>query len=117
MTQAQELIQEIELVGGSIQLKDGDRLRIEAPKGTLTNEQKDELTIYKQDIIQLLKGKPTAHCQGCQYHDTGPTSDVSGVIQWCGPFEELNGDTRWLNIAELLTCPEGKWGSGSDTVH
>ena len=116
MTQAQELIQKIELVGGSIQLRDGDRLRIEVPKGTLTNEQKDELTIYKQDIIQLLKDKPAAPCQGCLHHDTGPTPDGKDIIHWCGPFKEPSG-TRWLNIAELTACPLDKWGSVSKTVH
>ena len=117
MNQVQELIQKIEKVGGSVQLKDGGRLRIEAPKGALTSEQKDELAIYKQDIIQILKDKPTAPCQDCPHHDTGPDSFGKGVIHWCGPFKESNGDTRWWNIAELTACPLDKWGSVSKTVH
>jgi hypothetical protein len=116
MSQAQELIQEITKVGGSIQLKDSNRLRIEAPRGSLTNEQKDELSIYKQDIIQILKDKPAAHCLDCPYHDTGPGTFGKGVIHWCGPFKEPDG-TRWLNIAELTACPKGKWGDITKTVH
>jgi predicted DNA-binding antitoxin AbrB/MazE fold protein len=55
MNQVQELIQKIEEVGGSIQLKDGDRLRIEAPRGSLTSEIKDALTLSKKEIIKELK--------------------------------------------------------------
>ena len=56
MKQAQELIREIEKVGASIGLDtDCATLRIEAPRGALTSEQKDELAIHKQDIIQILK--------------------------------------------------------------
>jgi len=57
------------------------------------------------------------HCQGCRYHDTGPDSFDKGIIHWCGPWEESNGDTRWWNIAELAACPQGKWGSVSQTSH
>jgi hypothetical protein len=116
MNQVQDLMQEIKKVGGVIQLKHGDRLRIEAPKGALTSEQKGELAIYKQDIIQILKDKAEAHCQGCQYHDTGQTPDGIGVMNWCGPFKEP-GCTKWLNIAELTGCPLRKWGDVSKTVH
>ena len=56
------------------------------------------------------------NCQGCQYYDTGPTPDGKGEIQWCGPWKELGG-VRWLNIAELMACPKGKWGSISETIH
>lgn len=118
MNQAQKLIREIEKVGASIGLDtDCATLRIEAPRGALTSEQKDELAIHKQDIIQILKDKPAAPCQGCPYHDIGPTPDGKGVIHWCGPWKEANGDTRWLNIAELIACPKGKWGCVSNTVH
>ena len=55
MRQAQELLQEIAEVGGSVQLKDGDWLRIEAPKGALTSEIKDALTLNKKEIIEELK--------------------------------------------------------------
>ena len=55
MNQVQELIQKIEKVGGSVQLKDGDRLRIEAPRGSLTSEIKDALTLSKKEIIKELK--------------------------------------------------------------
>jgi len=116
VNQVQELLREIEKVGGSVQLKNGDKLRIEAPKGSLTSEQKGELAIYKQDIIQILKDKPEAHCQGCPYHETGPTPDGTSIIHWCGPFKE-SGCIHWLNIAELTACPKGKWGSVSKTVH
>jgi hypothetical protein len=115
VSQVQELIQEITKVGGSIQLKDDNRLRIEAPKGSLTSEQKDELAIYKQDIIRILKNKPAAHCLGCHYHDTGPDPFGKGIIHWCGPFKE-RGCIHWLNIAELTACPKWKWGV-SKTVH
>jgi len=117
MTSGQELIQKIEKVGGSIQLKDGDGLRIEAPRGALTNEQRNKLAKHKQDIIQILKNMPATHCQDCPYHDTGPDSFGKGVLHWCGPWKEKNGDTRWLNIAELAACPKGKWGSVSHTLH
>ena len=55
MSQVQELIQKIEKVGGSVQLKDGDRLRIEAPRDSLTSEIKDALTLSKKEIIKELR--------------------------------------------------------------
>ena len=55
MSQVQELIHKIQKVGGSIQLKDGDRLRIEAPRGSLTSEIKNALTLSKKEIIEELK--------------------------------------------------------------
>ena len=55
MKQVQELIQEIEKVGGSVQLKDGGQLRIEAPKGVLTDQIKAELAECKPDILRILK--------------------------------------------------------------
>jgi predicted DNA-binding antitoxin AbrB/MazE fold protein len=60
MSQVQELIQKIEKVGGSVQLKDGDRLRIEAPRGSLTSEIKDALTLSKKEIIKELKNTQEA---------------------------------------------------------
>ena len=61
MNQAQELILEIEKVGGSIQLKDDSRLRIEAPRGSLTSEIKDALTLSKKEIIKELKDTQEAN--------------------------------------------------------
>jgi len=55
MNQVQDLIQEIKKVGGFIRLKDNDRLRIEAPKGTLTSDIKDAVTLNKKEIIKKLK--------------------------------------------------------------
>ena len=110
MNQAQELMTEIEKVGASIDLDtDCATLRIEAPRGTLTDEQKDKLAIHKQDIIKILKSKPQARCVGCPYHDTGPDSFGKGIIHWCGPWKDSNGDIHWLNIEELKACPKGKW--------
>ncbi|PXF58872.1 MAG: hypothetical protein C4B58_05290 [Deltaproteobacteria bacterium] len=117
MNQAQKLITEIEKAGASIGLDtDCATLRIEAPRGTLTSEQKDELAKHKQDIIRMLKNRPGNPCQGCPHHDTGPDSFGTGVIHWCGPWEEPSGE-RWWNISELMACPKGKWGSVSKTVH
>ena len=61
MSQVQGLIQKIEKVGGSIQLKYGDRLRIEAPRGSLTSKIKDALTLSKKEIIKELKDTQEAN--------------------------------------------------------
>jgi len=61
VNQARELIREIEKVGGSIQLKDGGRLRIEAPKGTLTDDIRKTLAVHKKEILQALKDTRTAN--------------------------------------------------------
>ena len=50
-------------------------------------------------------------CEHCPYHDTGPDSFGTGVIHYCGPWRDANGDQHWLNIAELKACPKGKWGT------
>ena len=56
MNQAQELIAEIEKVGASISLDtDCATLRIEAPKGALTDQIKDKLAEHKQEILRRLK--------------------------------------------------------------
>lgn len=43
------------------------------------------------------------HCQGCPYHDTGPTPDGKGIIHWCGPWEEPGGCplAEYCRVAEL----------------
>jgi len=63
--------------------------------------------------------KPVKHIcvyeqrRGCPHHDTAPTPDDKDlIIHWCGPWREQGG-TRWLNIAELIACPKGKWGDVS----
>jgi len=61
MSQVQELLQEIEKVGGSIPLQDGDWLRMEAPRGSLTSEIKDALTLSKKKIIKELKDTQKAN--------------------------------------------------------
>ena len=84
-----------------------------------------ETTLRKEETFEETPGQkfPNSvtrneqNCKGCPYHDTGPTPDGKGVIQWCGPFKESSGDTRWLNIAELVSCPLGKWGQVSNTIH
>ena len=56
MKQAQELITEIEKAGVSIGLDtDCATLRIEAPKGALTDQIKNKLAEYKPDIVRILK--------------------------------------------------------------
>jgi hypothetical protein len=116
MNQAEEIIQKIENLGGSIKLEGGDYLRIETPRGTLTNKQKDDLDAHKQDILKILRTKLLVHCQGCPCHEIGPDPFGKNIIHWCGPFKEPD-TTRWLNIAELTACPLGKWGVSSKTVH
>jgi hypothetical protein len=71
MNQVQDLIQEIQKVGGSIQLKDGDRLRIEAPKGSLTSDIKYAVTLNKKEIIKKLKDTQ---------EDNKPYIDKYGVL-------------------------------------
>jgi hypothetical protein len=118
MSQAQELLQEITKVGVSVclDIDDCDTLRIEAPRGVVTDTIKDKLAEHKQEILKILRDRLKAPCQTCQYHDTGPDTFGTSIIHWCGPFKEPDG-TRWLNIAELAACPLGKWGDTSKTVH
>lgn len=53
MTQT-ELLSEVKTHGIGLSVVDG-RLRIEAPRGTLTPELKNELTLHKGEIIEALK--------------------------------------------------------------
>lgn len=115
MSQAQELLQKIEKMGGSFSLTKSGGIRIDAVKGSLTDGMREALAVHKQDILKILRTKPLTHCRDCPYYDTGPDPLGKSVIHWCGPFEEPGG-TRWLNIAELTACPLDKWGS-SKTVH
>jgi predicted DNA-binding antitoxin AbrB/MazE fold protein len=102
MSQAQELLQEIEKVGGFVQLKDGDRLRIEAPMGSLTSEIKDALTLSKKEIIKELKDTQEAN---------EPYIDKYGVLVI--PFEGekkyhwwAGGQTILETLRELKAPPE-----------
>ena len=61
MNQVQELLREIGKVGGSVSLIENDGLRVEAPKGVLTDDMKSALTVHKQDILQTLKNIQAAN--------------------------------------------------------
>lgn len=81
-----------------------------------------ELKAHKPAAVEFFKQQqdsklPQGTCQACPHHDTGPDPFGKGIIHWCGPFKEANCDSRWLNIAELQSCPKGKWGDVSQMVH
>lgn len=73
----------------------------------------EETTLKKEETSEETSGKkfPNSvtrieqNCKECQYHDTGPTPDGHGLIEWCGPWRHANSDTHWLNIEELKICP------------
>ena len=56
---AQELITELSRQGVNIEAV-GDELRINAPKGVLTSELRQELVEHKQAILTLFKPPPIA---------------------------------------------------------
>ena len=117
MVTIESALQVINQYGGNLDMTTG---KLNIPSKALGKEEiKRAVKILKEagsDQVKAVLASVQAHCQGCKYHDTGPTPDGKGVIYWCGPFEELNGDTRWWNIAELIVCPLEKWGDVS-TVH
>ena len=102
MNQVRELIREIEKVGGSVSLIENGGLRIEAPKGTLTDDMKSALTVHKQDILQTLKNIQTAN---------QPYINERGVLVI--PFDSepkyhwwAGGQTIIETLQELNAAPE-----------
>lgn len=102
MKQAQELLQEIEKVGGSVSLIKNDGLRIEAPKGSLTDDMKSALVVHKQDILQTLKNIQAAN---------KPYINDHGVL--IIPFDSdpqyhwwASGQTILETLRELKAAPE-----------
>ena len=118
MVTIESALQVINQYGGNLDITTG---KLNVPSKVLGKEEiKKAVYILKEagpDKVKAVLASVQTPCQSCPYHDTGPTPDGKGVISWCGPFEEPNGDTRWWNIAELTACPEGRWESVSQTVH
>lgn len=102
MTPGQELIRKIEKAGGSVRLKDGDRLRIEAPRGSLTSEIKDALTLSKKEIIKELKDTQEANKPYIDEHGilVIPFSCSPKFRWWAG------GQTILETLQELNASPE-----------
>lgn len=118
MVTIESALQVINQYGGNLDMTTG---KLNIPSKILGKEEiKRAVKILKEagpDKVKAVLASVQAHCQGCPHYDTGPTPDGKGTIHWCGPWKEANGDTRWWNIAELQSCPKGKWGSVTKTVH
>jgi len=118
MVTIESALQVINQSGGKLDLATG---KLNIPARILEKtEIKKAIEILKEagpDKVKAVLVSVQVSCQGCPYHDTGPTPDGKGILHWCGPFKEANGDTRWWNIAELMACPLGKWGNIPKTVH
>lgn len=118
MVTIESALQVINQYGGKLDTTTG---KLNIPSKVLGKKEiKMAVKILKEagsDQVKAVLASVQAHCQGCPHYDTGPTPDGKGVIYWCGPFEESNGDMRWFNIDELTACPLGKWGDVSNTVH
>ena len=118
MVTVETALRTISQYGGCLDIVTG-KLSI-SQKALGKKEIKEAMHILKEagpDKVKAVLTSVRAYCQGCPHYDTGPTPDGRGLIHWCGPFEEPNGDTRWLNISELAACPLNKWGSVSNTIH
>ncbi len=103
MKSAQELITEIEKMGVSIGLDtDGVTLRIEAPKGTLTDDMKSALTVHKKDIVQTLKDTREAYQPYINEQDVLiiPFDSEPRFHWWAG------GQTIIETLRELDASPE-----------
>ncbi|RKX62177.1 MAG: hypothetical protein DRP37_02195 [Thermodesulfobacteriota bacterium] len=117
MVTVESALQMINQYGGNLDMTTG---KLNIPSKVLGKEEiKRAVHILKEagpDKVKAVLPSVQAHCQGCPHYDTGPTPDGECVIHWCRPFKEPGG-TRWLNIAELTACPNGRWGLVSQTVH
>ena len=113
MNQAQELIREIEKVGASIGLDtDCATLRIEAPRGALTSEQKDELAIHKQDIIQILKDIQAANQPYINEHGVLVIPfDSDPRYHWWAGGQSVLETLRELNASPEVIAMHGLCGS------
>jgi hypothetical protein len=64
---AHELLSQLRAKGVELKTSGGDRLIIDAPKGTITQELRDALAAYKADLLQILKSE--------QEQNQEPTAD------------------------------------------
>ena len=54
---AQNLLSQLREKGVELKTSDGDRLVIDAPKGTITDELRDALKTHKSELLQILKSE------------------------------------------------------------
>ncbi len=54
---AQDLLSQLREKGVVLKTSDGDRLVIDAPKGTITDELRDALKAHKSELLQILKSE------------------------------------------------------------
>ena len=97
---ALEILTDLRRAGALVTIA-GDKLRLEAPKGILTEGLKQQLAAQKSEIIRLLQAETTTNGSGrtrC-YHCSkfGPVGREGGCSK--------PGDGN-MNMAALLECPD-----------
>jgi len=116
MVTIESALQVLKRCGGNLDMESG---KVTIPSEVLEKaEIKKAVHVLKEagpDKVKAVLSSQT-HCQDCPYYSTGPDSFGSGIIHWCGPWSESDGE-RWVNITELTACPLGRWGAASRAVH
>jgi hypothetical protein len=96
---------------GTIVTIAGDKLRLEAPKGVLTDELKQRLATQKAEIIMLLQSETSTAC---------PDGQAKPRCSYCSMFRPIGheagcskpGDPN-VSMTQLLGCP----AFAAKTVH
>ena len=104
----------LKICGGDLDIETG---RLIIPSEVLGKENvRKAVHVLKEAGPDRIKSVSAQfRCQGCQRYDSGPDSFGKGIIHWCGPWSESDGE-RWFNIAKLQSCPLGKWGDTKKVV-
>lgn len=79
---AQELIEQIETMGGSLELA-GDRLRCKLPE-EVADELIDELRLQRQAVLSFLRQRRGFHCVRCGTHFDTSVGKAAHLGYGCG---------------------------------
>jgi hypothetical protein len=112
---AGEFLNEVQRLGGRLEVRAGGRLHIAAPKGVLTPELRSDMAHFKRQLIALLTGTdtdPNLPLDAATVLDTllslgawRTTKQIAAVLNW--PAEEVLAELEGLCQTGSAECDGG----------
>ena len=86
---AQNLLSQLREKGVELKTSDGDRLVIDAPKGTITDELRDALKTHKSELLQILKSENAPKPPAIPVTEIEPqVADQPATVSSVSPIEK-----------------------------